>query len=408
MKKTRKGIIAVIGAIVLLAGLAFPVLAYGNITSQGKIKEYSQSSGDLNSQDIGSSAVLYVNGSASVVAAKTVDDTIVVTASGFNGTLNKEIDFPLYLNMYWSTGQSNKGYISTLEVNGDGTLTIKDPDGNNLHVHVKGTITIVPDPDDPGPTDPGPTDPGPTDPGPDPCECKLSYAIAKDVYNDEDCTEKATVVEAGDTVWYKVVVTVSIIDNGCESDDCIGLPEKVTIYDACLANGLVEVSVDEDGKATAVYSFEVEEFDEDGKFINVAYIMVGNDKLSDNAIVSEKEVEIPEDPDDPDEPDDPGDPGDPGNRTRTPRSTVVTLIEEFEDEAPPLAQAPVVVPEPEPEPDVEIADFEFEEEIPLSQMPQTGVNDVILIMACGFLAAAVLLTAAKVTINRMKKDEGNA
>ena len=81
----------------------------------------------------------------------------------------------------------------------------------------------------------------------------------------------------------------------------------------------------------------------------------------------------------------------------------------FEDDTPPLAQAPATLPEPEsepePEPDAEIAEFEFEEEVPLSQMPQTGVSDVIVIMVCGFLGATALLITASVTLNKLKKNE---
>ena len=80
---------------------------------------------------------------------------------------------------------------------------------------------------------------------------------------------------------------------------------------------------------------------------------------------------------------------------------VVTVVEEieFSEEAPPLAEAPPVVVESE-----EIASFEFiDEEVPLSQMPQTGVTSTMLLWIIGLFGSTAILGATGLTVKKASK-----
>ena len=82
------------------------------------------------------------------------------------------------------------------------------------------------------------------------------------------------------------------------------------------------------------------------------------------------------------------------------RDPVVEEVASIEDTTPPLAF--------EPEPEVDAAeDIIIEEVVPLSDMPQTGVNDSFAVWACAFAICATLLAAGTLSMIVIKKNKKN-
>jgi len=242
------------------------------------------------------------------------------------------------------------------------------------------------------------------------CTCELTYSISKGVYTDESCETALTEeISAGTEVWYKVTVTVAIDSSNCkaaEGDHTVTLPETVTIYDPCMKDGFMVANVDENedgtGTATVTYSYTVTaaDFATDGTFENIATVN------NETASVKVKEITPSGDKGGADD----GDTGG-SNKFGGSSSNSGTDVKSFEEVAPTLAAAPEEIfeeaipltetPAVEEAPVVE----EIEESAPpMSQMPQTGISDSIILMICGLLAASAVLPVVVITLKKVKKN----
>ena len=378
--KNKKRLIAILSAIILVVSFTIPALAaesgdngieFVKSTTGGKYNQsfetYFNSQGDTVEIASGITAVPKNDDGQGLLWTIYADDTVAA------GTT---------ITIYVQT-QGNNWVSYELKINGEGSFEFKQADSNG-----RGFAIGIKDPDPTDPTDPT----EPTEPTePTPCTCTLKYDISKAAFLDEACTEPATIISDNTIVWYAVTVTVAIVSSNCkaaEGEHTMTLPPTVTIKDRCMSGGetIAEVTPNEDGTAgtaTVVYSYKVLPKDfVQRAFTNTATV---NDQSAHATVTRQTGHFIPETP--------------VVTITEEPQVALVETPDEVEnfEEVVPLTEAPVVE---------EIAEIE-EPAPPLSQMPQTGISDSIILMICGLLAASAILPVAVITLKKVKKNDVN-
>jgi len=151
--------ICVIITIAVLAMLLLPTAALAAISTTpdagNNVTESHGRNGTYQNQDdeLQQPKLLYQNGDAEVWLYHTNEGSgngqgniITVVASGFDGELNDDIVFPLRLTFgyYADDENNNPRYSSTITVLGNGSVVIRETQGNVNPINVPATIIVPP------------------------------------------------------------------------------------------------------------------------------------------------------------------------------------------------------------------------------------------------------------------------